>query len=111
MDGGENATTAAVFELLADDYARQILLAADQEPRTPKDLSRICDASLATIYRRVFTLVEHDLVDERSTVDSDGSHRRTFETRLEELHLEPAIGTRDELADNFTSLWTKRDSR
>ena len=113
MDRVGDATPAAVFELLADEYARQILLAADQEPRTAKDLSRICDVSLSTVYRRVATLQEHDLVAEHSTVDADGSHRKQFETTLEELHLELsdgeldlAVATRDELADNFTSLWS-----
>ena len=118
MDGGTEATPADVFQLLADDYARRILLAADEEPRTAKDLSRICDVSLATVYRRVATLREHDLVDEHSTVGDDGAHRRQFETTLEELHLELtdgeldlSVARRDELADNFTSLWTDiRDS-
>ncbi|WP_185715632.1 hypothetical protein [Halocatena pleomorpha] len=39
MERGENATTATIFQLLADDYSRRILLAADQEPRTATDLS------------------------------------------------------------------------
>ncbi|MUV88525.1 helix-turn-helix domain-containing protein [Halapricum sp. CBA1109] len=116
-NGGEQAPEA-IFQLLADEYARRILLAADREPQTAKELSRFCDASLATVYRRVSTLEEHDLVDEHSTVDADGSHRRVFETTLEELHVELSDGdldlsvaTRDELADTFTSLWTDiRDS-
>ncbi|WP_246989340.1 ArsR/SmtB family transcription factor [Halorientalis marina] len=118
MDSGGEATAGTIFQLLADEYSRRILLAADREPRTAKDLSRLCDASLTTVYRRVSTLQEHNLVDERSTVDADGSHHRVFETTLEELHLELSDGdidlsvaTRDELADNFTSLWSDlRDS-
>jgi DNA-binding transcriptional ArsR family regulator len=118
MARGGDATPGTIFQLLADEYSRRILLAADREPQTAKDLSRLCDASLATVYRRLSTLQEHDLVDERSTVDADGSHRREFETTLEELHVELSDGeldlsvdTCDELADNFTSLWTDiRDS-
>ena len=118
MDAGGDATPGTILQLLADDYARQILLAADQEPRTAKDLSRLCDASLATVYRRISSLQDNGLVDDYSTVDADGAHRRVFETTLEELHvelsdggLELSIDTRDELADNFTSLWTDiRDS-
>ena len=119
MEAGESDGTAAVFGLLADEYSRRILLAADQEPRTAKDLSDICDASLATVYRRVSTLQEHGLLRKHSTVGADGSHRRQFETTLEELHvtvsdgeLSLSVETRDELADNFTSLWTNiRESR
>jgi predicted transcriptional regulator len=102
-----------VFQVLADEYSRRILLAADREPRTAKDLSDICDASLTTIYRRVSTLQDHGLIRKHSTVGDDGAHRSQFETTLEELHvtvsegeLSLSVETRDELADNFTSLWT-----
>jgi DNA-binding transcriptional ArsR family regulator len=119
MDHGRDATPTDVLSLLADEYARAILLAADREPRTAKELSRVCDVSLATVYRRVSSLQEHGLVDEHSTVGDDGSHRRQFETTLEELHVELsdgeldlAVATRDGLADNFTALWADlRDSR
>jgi hypothetical protein len=116
MTRGVDALT--IFDLLADDYSRRILIAADQQPQTAKDLSDICDSSLATIYRRVSTLQEHNLLEEHSTVDADGSHRRKFETTLEELHVEMTDGelelsltTRDDLADNFTAIWSNlRDS-
>ncbi|GAB7020818.1 helix-turn-helix domain-containing protein [Halostagnicola sp. A-GB9-2] len=112
MQHGGTADSVDIFQILADEYARKILLAADR-PKTAKTLSEECDASLTTIYRRVSTLQEHDLVEEHHTVDSDGSHRSEFETSLEELHVEISDGqlsltieTRDELADNFTSLWS-----
>lgn len=116
---GRGEMDVTVFQLLADEYSRRILLAADREPRTAKDLSEICDASLTTIYRRVSTLQDHDLIREHSTVGADGAHRSLFETTLEELHvtvsdgeLSLSVETRDELADNFTSLWTNmRENR
>ncbi|MUV58953.1 helix-turn-helix domain-containing protein [Halogeometricum sp. CBA1124] len=118
MTRGEPESAATLFDLLADDYSRRILLAADEEPRTAKDLSDACDASLATVYRRVAALQDHDLIEERSTVGSDGAHRRQFETTLEELHVRLSDGElalsvekRDELADNFSALWKNiRDS-
>jgi len=111
---GGSSESAAIFQLLADEYARKILLAADRDgPKTAKTLSEECDASLTTVYRRVSTLQEHDLIEECRTVDSDGSHRSEFETTLEELHVDVTDGelsltmeTRDELADNFTDLWS-----
>ncbi|WP_049916044.1 ArsR/SmtB family transcription factor [Natrialba magadii] len=113
MSHGGTTESADIFQILADEYARRILLAADNGPKTAKTLSEECDASLTTIYRRVSTLQEHDLIEERHTVDSDGSHRSEFETALEELHVDITDGqlsltieTRDELADNFTSLWS-----
>ncbi|AXG11186.1 ArsR/SmtB family transcription factor [Haloplanus rubicundus] len=119
MEAEETDATTAVFRLLADEYSRRILLAADREPRTAKDLGDICDASLATVYRRVSTLQEHGLLRQHSTVGSDGAHRCQFETTLEELHVTVSDGelalsveTHDELADTVTSPATNvRDSR
>lgn len=103
----------ALFQTLADEYARTILVAADREPMTAKALSEACDASLSTVYRRLAMLGEHDLVEERTTVGPDGTHRRKYETSLERLSVEVSDGTmtvtletRDELADSFTALWS-----
>jgi len=118
MGTGGTDSSARLFEVFADDYAREILLAADRQPQTAKALSEVCDASLATVYRRLTTLREHGLVEVHSTIGSGGEHREQFETTLESLHaelsdgeLEVAVETRDELADNFSALWeTFRDS-
>lgn len=98
---------------MADDYARRILVAADERPMTAKALSEACDMSLTTVYRRVSKLQDHGLVEERRTIGDDGSHRSVFETALEEFHVELSGGkleltmeTRDELADNFSGLWS-----
>lgn len=102
-----------VFEVMADDYARRILVAADRKPMTAKDLSEACDASLTTVYRRVSMLQNQGLIEEHRTVGDDGSHRSVFETALEGFHVELSGGsleltleTRDELADSFTGLWS-----
>lgn len=112
MTTGDNSRPAVLFELFADDYAREILLAADESPRTAKELSQRCDASLTTIYRRLSTLQEHGLVRVHSTIGSGGEHKRLFETTVETLHvaisdgeLDLSVETRDEFADNFTTLW------
>jgi len=109
---GGSPNSSEIFRILADEYARKILVAADQGPMTAKALSEECDASLTTVYRRVSTLQDLELIEERNTVDSNGSHRSEFETALEGLHVDLTDGelsltleTRDELADNFTSLW------
>ncbi|GAB7095403.1 winged helix-turn-helix domain-containing protein [Halolamina litorea] len=112
MTTGEAGDSEALLRVFADEYSRQIILAADEEPRTAKSLSRICDASLATVYRRISTLEERGLIAVHSTVGSGGEHKRLFETTIEAFHvrvddgeLELSVETRDELADNFTSLW------
>ena len=93
MTAGDNSQSVALFELFADDYSREILLAADETPQTAKELSQRCDASLATIYRRLSTLQEHDLIRVHSTIGSGGEHKQR------------SVETRDELADNFNTLW------
>ena len=112
MTAGDNSQSVALFELFADDYSREILLAADETPQTAKELSQRCDASLATIYRRLSTLQEHDLIRVHSTIGSGGEHKQRYETTIERLHvaisdgeLELSVETRDELADNFNTLW------
>ncbi|MFC4249019.1 helix-turn-helix domain-containing protein [Natribaculum luteum] len=112
MQSEGNPDPGDVFAVLADDYARRILVAADRQPMTAKALSEACDSSLATVYRRVSTLQEYGLLEERTAVDPDGAHRSEFVTTLEGLSLELTDGdlsltldTRDELADNFTALW------
>lgn len=113
MSRTADADPGALFDVLADDYARQILVAADGAPKTAKALSDACDASLSTVYRRLSMLGEYGLVDERTTIGPDGAHRREYETALEGLsvklvegELRVALETRDELADSFTDLWT-----
>ena len=112
MEIEEADSSAALFQVFADDYSRMILLAADEEPRTAKDLSNLCDVSLTTVYRRISTLQEHDLISVHSTIGSGGEHKRLFKTTIEAFHveisegdLELSVETRNELADNFTKLW------
>ena len=112
MTIGENSQSAVLLELFADDYSREILLAADETPKTAKELSRRCDAALATIYRGISILQEQGRIRVHSTIGSGGEHKQRFETTIETLHvtisdgkLELSVETRDELADNFTTLW------
>jgi predicted transcriptional regulator len=110
-DSGGDADS--ILDLLADPYARKILTAANEEPMTAKTLSRVCDASLPTIYRRVATLDEHGLIEEQTVVDPDGSHRSVYRTTVESVQATVqgnemcvVVDTRDDLADNFTDLWS-----
>jgi predicted transcriptional regulator len=101
-----------LLQVLADDYSREILVAADGEPRTAKSLAESCDASLTTVYRRVSKLKSHGLIEERTEVSPEKSHHRVYETVLEDVRvtvsdgeISVAVETRDELADSFASMW------
>lgn len=112
MQSNAGDDSGSVLDLLADPYARRILTAANDEPMTAKALSDACEASLPTIYRRVDTLDDHGLLEEKTVVDPDGSHRSVYRTAVESVHatlegdeLRVVVDTRDDLASNFTELW------
>lgn len=112
MQTDDGTDPVNIFTLLADDYARDILIAANKRPMSAKALSDACSASLPTIYRRVSTLKEEGLLVERTIIDQEGTHKSVFQTQLNELHIEldeenfsVVINTRNDLADRFSALW------
>lgn len=74
-----------VFDLLADDYAREILAHANRKPMSVRDLTTACDAHHSTIYRRLERLQALDLLSEHLHVDIDGHHHAVYETTLAEM--------------------------
>lgn len=103
-----------VFELLDDKYARAILIATSIQPMSAKTLSKECDASLPTVYRRAERLVECDLIEEGTQLADDGHHYSVYEARLDQLtvkleegELRVTIEERptDDMADRFTDMW------
>lgn len=112
----EDCDEAEVLALLEDRYARAILTETSAEPMSAQQLSERCDASEATIYRRVERLKACDLVEEQVQPQADGHHYRTFASRLESVTVEFEEGNRTlelehreppavDPADRFTRLW------
>ena len=58
---------------LSDDGPKHILTVTDERPMTTQALEPHCDASLATIYRRIEELLELELLRERMEPQSDGT--------------------------------------
>ncbi|GAB3316158.1 ArsR family transcriptional regulator [Haloplanus rallus] len=75
--------TDEVLALLEDDYSRAILEALHADPRPARGLVEACDASRATIYRRLDRLEDAGLVDSWLSYDADGHHRTVFEATLD----------------------------
>lgn len=67
-----------IFDVLADERVRSILIASNGENRSVKDLHRVLDASLSSIYRRVDVMAEFDLLDEQTEVDAEGHHYSVY---------------------------------
>jgi len=74
-----------VFEVLGSEIARRILALAEIKPCSAEELAEHCDASKPTVYRRLNVLQEYDLLVERSAIDDDGTHYKTYETALESI--------------------------
>lgn len=102
-----------VFDVLASDVARDILVLASDGPRSADELASDCDASLPTIYRRVNALLEYDLLAARRRFDDDGHHYQTFQTAIEGITVdvdESGVAAEtepcDDLVGRFEAFWT-----
>lgn len=110
----EDPDPETVFELLGDDYVRDILVATYTEPMSAKELSEACGMSLPTVYRRVEDLTDHDLLLERTRIVADGHHYTTYEANLEGLRVDLTpegflveLTRREDPSDRFTRVWER----
>lgn len=101
-----------VFDIMADDCARQILALTSQEPMSAQELKAACDASERTIYRRLEQLESLSLLEERIEIDPKGHHRSLYETALKSVLVELQDGAysvriefHEDTADRFARLW------
>jgi DNA-binding IclR family transcriptional regulator len=102
----------AVFEALCSDNAREILVATEDEPRSAQSLADQFDTSLPTVYRRVNTLVEQDLLEETTQIADDGNHYTLFVSNLETLQFDVertgfsvAVRLKRDIVDRFGEFW------
>lgn len=94
MSTQENKTTpnstirpTEQLNVLGDECARTILVAASNEPLTAKELTAKTDCSSATVYRRLNDLMENELLTECIRFDSDGSHKTAYEASVGAVHV------------------------
>lgn len=82
-DGG----SPDAIDVLGDEYACRILAALGQEPMAAVELAEACDASRATVYRRLDRLESAGLVASRTRLRPDGNHRKRFHLESRELRV------------------------
>ena len=112
-DAGEGDVESVLFDLLADEYARAILIATSREPMSARTLSERYEMSLPTVYRRVERLQEFDLLTEQTEIDTSGGHHRSlYEANLEHIDIDLEDGDlgirirlREDATDRFTRMW------
>ncbi|MFB6167221.1 MAG: ArsR/SmtB family transcription factor [Haloferacaceae archaeon] len=74
-----------IFDVLASEDVRRILVATSVRPMSAKELADICDRSLATIYRRIQAMEDYDLLSEELTRDPDGTQYNEYRSDLNEI--------------------------
>lgn len=109
MDVDADRNVATITELLADEVVRTILAATLEESLSAEELAARCDVSPATVYRRLETLDEQDLVAARMEPDDDGHHYRVYAATLDRVVVdltadgfELRVTRRQRMADRFT---------
>ncbi len=106
----EDPAPADVFDLLADECARTVLAATSSEAMSAPELVEACDASRATVYRRIAELTDAGLVAERGEYDPEGNHRSVYAARLRGLYVgledgEFTLSVEEDPADRLSDFW------
>lgn len=78
---------SSIFDVLASEHARKILVATSVRPVSAQELKEICETSLPTIYRRVNALTAYDLLSEQPKIKSDGTQYNTYTSDLKEINI------------------------
>lgn len=108
---GDTGRPDSIFDLLGDDYSREILRVTSSEPKGVKEMSQELDVARSTIYRRVDRLVDLGILHGRTKASPDGHHYTVYEAAIERLTVELENGElgcqlhpSDDAATRFTKL-------
>ena len=101
-----------LLDTIGDSHARRILAVLELEPQSAKAIAERLDLSLPTVYRRLDTLCQYELVTDRTLVAEDGNHYKvydcTFESSvvsLEDGEYDVRVFRTDNVPDRFRRLW------
>ncbi len=108
----EETPIEEILDTIGDDKARTVLAEISHEPCSAKDLTERLELSQPTIYRRLDTLKQHDLIKERTLVADDGNHYNEYRCNfnstvisLEDDEYDVRIFREENLPDRFAQLW------
>lgn len=81
-------SSVELLQTLGNKYSAEILDATD-EPRSAQDLSEELDIPIATCYRRIDELTEHDLLELHDNILSDDRRRiKVYKRNVETVRVE-----------------------
>nr|WP_240148952.1 winged helix-turn-helix domain-containing protein [Halorubellus sp. JP-L1] len=102
---------AAVADALADDVASGILRETYEDARSAHELANALGTSPPTVYRRLETLREYDLVVASTRPDPDGHHTDVYRANVDRVvvHLDVdgftvEVERTETMADRFTNI-------
>ncbi|PSQ28856.1 transcriptional regulator [Halobacteriales archaeon SW_10_68_16] len=108
----DDRTIEEILDTIGDEHARRVLASVSIEPKSAKELAAECDLSLPTVYRRIETLEEYDLVKDRTLVAEDGNHYKVYESNfestvisLEDDSYQVRVYREENIPDRFSQLW------
>ena len=104
---------AMIADLLADEYTRPLLEEISREPMTIPELTTHLDASRTTVYRRIQTLSELDLVESQIRPEPGGTDATAYAATLSEITITLESGsveaevthTDTDAVDRLNQLW------
>lgn len=103
--------SAELLQTLGNKYSAEILDATD-EPRSAQELSDELDIPIATCYRRIDELTEHDLLELHDNILSDDRRRiKVYRRNVEAIHVEfddslaVEIEERSQVANKLDEAW------
>ena len=74
-----------LLDLLGDSYAREVLAAVTEQPRSGREVSEVTSVSKPTAFRRLNRLEDAGLVRTDLVLDSDGHHHKQYRAVVEEV--------------------------
>jgi len=100
-----------LLRTLGNKYSAEILDATD-EPRSAQDLSDELDIPIATTYRRIDELTEHDLLELHDSVLSEDRRRiKVYRRNVDEVRVDfdesltIVVEERSEVANKLDEAW------
>lgn len=104
-------SSAELIQALGNKYSAEILEATD-EPRSAQELSEELDIPIATCYRRIDELTEHDLLELHDNILSDERRRvKVYRRNVDAVHvafedtLSVEVEERAEVTSTLDEVW------
>lgn len=88
----QDVDSGQLLTALGDDTARDVLEATAESALTANEIADTCGLSLSTTYRKLQTLTDLHLLDERTRLRGNGRHVSEFVCRIESVDVALADG-------------------